>query len=170
MHVFLANSKSIVSKLYKIEHIRLHGSSAVTCTIISFCVRSRGRRTSLESKPIASGVCRCSFFISSKLNSLKVDETAAPMLTLLTSLQSIHLAREPENSVKVARKAITLSLFLSLPNFQEHRKVHWKKSRYFLLVFKSHFRLVTMSRKFTYTKVIYVLFFFRWRSGPRSLF
>ena len=111
MHVFLVNSKSIVSKLYKIEHIRLHGSSAVTCTIISFCVRSRGRRTSLESKPIASGVCRCSFFISSKLNSLKVDETATPMLALLTSLQSIHLAREPENSVKVARKAITFYPF-----------------------------------------------------------
>ena len=111
MHVFFVNSKSIVSKLYKIEHIRLYGSSAVTCTIISFCVRSRGRRTSLESKPIASGVCRCSFFISSKLNSLKVDETAAPMLALLTSLQSIHLAREPENSVKVAPKAITFYPF-----------------------------------------------------------
>ena len=51
------------------------GLSVVTCTI-SCWIRSRSRRPSLESKPIASTVCRypiSSFSFSSEPNSLKED-------------------------------------------------------------------------------------------------
>ena len=48
--------------------------------------------------------------------------------------------------------------------------VLWIKSGYFLLVYKLHFRLITMSRKFTYRKLSYVLFFFRQRKEPCALF
>ena len=44
------------------------------------------KRTSLESKPIACRVFHCSIFISSKPNSLKEDETAAPILAQSPSL------------------------------------------------------------------------------------
>ena len=86
--------------------------SAVTRTIISCYTRSRSRGTSLESKTIASTVCRCpisSFSFSSVPNSLKEDETARSksIFTNLTSLQSIYPSREPENSVKAPYKAIT---------------------------------------------------------------
>ena len=48
--------------------------------------------------------------------------------------------------------------------------VLWIKSGYFLLVYKLHFRLITMRRKFTYRKLSYVLFFFRRRKEPCALF
>ena len=44
------------------------------------------KKTSLESKPITSRVFHCSIFISSKPNSLKEDETAAPILVQSPSL------------------------------------------------------------------------------------
>ena len=80
------------------------GSSAVTCTIISFCIRSSSERTSLESKPIASRVWRCSFFISSQPSSPKEDEIYPLKVHLfqLTSLQTIYPAWEPGKSVKAS--------------------------------------------------------------------
>ena len=65
MGVFIRVSKHCCVSLF-CSH---PGSSAVTCSISSFWIRSRGRRTSLKSKPIASKVWRCSFFISSELDS-----------------------------------------------------------------------------------------------------
>ena len=78
-------------------------SSAVTCTILGFCCWS--------------------FFISSKPNSSKENETAPSIFIKLTSLQSMPPARKPKSNVKDH----CLSLHLSFPNFQEHWMAHTEK-------------------------------------------
>ena len=93
--------------------------TAVTCTIISYCIRSRRTRPFLESKPIASTVCCCpisSFSISSEPNSLKEDLTARKVHLYQTNWLASDLTPCGNlNQRKSCVEGHQLSIRLSLP-------------------------------------------------------
>ena len=85
MLIVMGETKSFKTLLFSLFSSD-SSSSAVTHTIISCCIRSRSRRPFLESKSIASTVCRCpvsSFSFSSEPNFLKNELTVAQSPSLL---------------------------------------------------------------------------------------
>ena len=108
MLIVMGETKSFKTLLFSLFSSD-SSSSAVTHTIISCCIRSRSRRPFLESKSIASTVCRCpvsSFSFSSEPNFLKNELTVAQS----PSCNRLNPAHEPENSKKLGRGPL---LFLS---------------------------------------------------------